>query len=78
MYTIWGARLSFDDDNRGTLSEGKIADFVVLNKNHLLVDQDKLKEIKVIDIYLKGRPYDSSIKKPFDLCVEAIKNRILR
>jgi predicted amidohydrolase YtcJ len=78
MYTNWGARLSFDDDKRGTLSEGKIADFAVLDKNPLSVDQDKLKEIKVIYLYLNGRPYNSSIKKPFDLCVEAIKNRLLR
>jgi predicted amidohydrolase YtcJ len=77
MYTNWGARLSFDDENRGTLSEGKCADFVVLDKNPLFLEPEKLKEINVTGIHLHGKPYIGSIKKPFDLCVKALKNVLL-
>ena len=77
MYTNWGARLSFDEEMRGTLSEGKCADFAVLDRNPLSLEPEKLQEIKVIGIYLNGRPYIRSVHKPFDLCVSALKNVLL-
>lgn len=47
MHTHWPARLSFDEATRGTLTVGKIADFVVLDRNPLKVTLDKLTENRV-------------------------------
>jgi hypothetical protein len=77
MYTHWAARLSFDEAQRGTLTPGKVADFVVLDKNPFAVKPEHLKDIKVMNLYLKGRPYESSIKSPSDLCRRALKNILL-
>ncbi len=57
MHTTWAARLSFDENERGTLAPGKQADFLVLDRNLLTIPQETLKEIKIEDIYLSGRRY---------------------
>jgi len=78
MYTNWGARLSFDEQTRGTLTEGKVADFAVLDKNPLTLAPENLKALKVSALYLKGKPYENAVKKPFDLCLKALKNKMSR
>jgi len=78
MHTNWAARLSFDEHKRGTLTEGKFADFAVLDRNPLTLRPQELKDMKVIDLYLNGSVYESAIKTPFDLCMNALKNKILR
>jgi hypothetical protein len=78
MYTNWGARLSFDEQTRGTLTEGKVADFAVLDKNPLTLAPENLKEVKVSALYLKGKPYENAVKKPFELCLKALKNKMSR
>ncbi|MFH1080600.1 MAG: amidohydrolase [Pseudomonadota bacterium] len=78
MYTHWAARLSFDENERGTLTPGKVADFVVLDKNPLAVKPEHLKDIKVMNLYLKGRPYEPPPRSPSDLCRRALKNILLK
>ena len=58
MHTSSCARLSFDEKTRGTLTNGKRADFVVLDKNPLQTSVDKLNTIKVEALYLKGEKYE--------------------
>jgi hypothetical protein len=57
MHTLWAARLSFDDDRKGSLTEGKNADFAILDRNLLHVMPEKLREVQVTGLYLKGKPY---------------------
>lgn len=57
MHTSWGAKLSFDDHERGTLSVGKIDDFVVLDQNPLDIPVEKLHDIKIAAVYLEGKAY---------------------
>ncbi|MBM4271572.1 MAG: amidohydrolase [Deltaproteobacteria bacterium] len=76
MYTSWASRLSFDDDNRGTLTPGKYADFTVLDGNPLSVAPEALKDVKVKCLYLGGMPYTMTIKKPLDLCTAILKKAI--
>jgi hypothetical protein len=78
MHTLWASRLSFDDTQRGSLTPGKIADFTMLDQNPLNVKQDHLKNIKVMGLYLKGRPYTSPLGSPADLCLQAVKNIVMR
>lgn len=74
MYTNWAARLSFDEEQRGTLTAGKLADLAVLDKNPLTLATDKIREINVTKLYIKGIPYSKNIKTPLDLCKNAIKH----
>lgn len=57
LHTASCAKLSFDEDKRGTLTNGKLADFVVLDKNPLQTPVDKLDTINVHALYLKGKKY---------------------
>jgi hypothetical protein len=53
--TIWGAEQFFEEDKKGTLSVGKLADMVVLDKNPLKVDPMTLKDIKVMETIKEGK-----------------------
>jgi predicted amidohydrolase YtcJ len=57
MHTSSCAKLSFDENKRGTLADGKLADFVVLDQNPLQIPVQKLNNVKVEALYLKGEKY---------------------
>lgn len=45
----------FDEDLKGTITVGKLADFVILNKNPLKVEPMDIKEIRVVETIKEGR-----------------------
>jgi predicted amidohydrolase YtcJ len=53
--TIWSAYQHFEDDNKGTLEEGKLADLVILDANPLKVNPDAIKDITVLETIKEGR-----------------------
>ena len=52
--TIWSAYQHFEEDKKGTLEEGKLADMVVLDKNPLKVAEEEIKEIIVLETIKDG------------------------
>lgn len=56
MCTFNGAAATFDDDKRGSLEVGKIADMTVLNANPYDADW---KNLKVEQLILQGNPYEN-------------------
>ncbi|MGL2993097.1 amidohydrolase [Flavobacterium sp. TSSA_36] len=52
--TIWGAEQFFEEDRKGSLKEGKLADLVILDQNPLKIDPLKLKDIKVLETIKEG------------------------
>jgi len=55
MYTEISAYSSFDEDVKGTIAVGKLADFALLNANPLRVPEDDIKDIKVEMTVVDGR-----------------------
>lgn len=53
--TIYGAYQYFEEDSKGTISEGKLADLVILDKNPLQVDPLKLADINVLETIKEGK-----------------------
>lgn len=47
IYTKGGAYASFEENEKGVIEEGKLADLVVLSDNPTKVDPDKIKDIEV-------------------------------
>jgi predicted amidohydrolase YtcJ len=52
--TVHGAYASFEEDIKGTLVAGKLADFVILEKDPHDIDPDTLKDIKIVRTVLGG------------------------
>jgi predicted amidohydrolase YtcJ len=53
--TLHGAYASFEEKSKGSISEGKLADFVILAEDPHTVEPDKIKDIKVVRTVLGGR-----------------------
>jgi predicted amidohydrolase YtcJ len=52
--TSWSAWQHFEEDTKGSLKAGKLADMVILDKNPLKVDPMTLKDIKVMETIKEG------------------------
>jgi predicted amidohydrolase YtcJ len=56
MYTLSAAWFSFDDDKRGSLEPGKLADLAVLSGDYLTVPLDKVGELHSVLTLVGGNP----------------------
>jgi hypothetical protein len=54
-YTIDAAYAAFEEENRGSLTPGKLADIVVLSQDILTVPPERLRETRVLYTILGGR-----------------------
>lgn len=54
-YTQAGAYASFEEDFKGSIEVGKVADFIVLDEDLLAVDPFKIKDVNVLKTYLDGK-----------------------
>ncbi len=53
--TLWAAHQHFEADRKGSLTEGKLADLVVLSDNPLTCDPMAIKDILVLETIKQGR-----------------------
>ena len=58
MATYYGARACFDERERGTLEMGKRCDIVILDANPYEVPTEELYNLRVLQLYLGGKPYE--------------------
>ena len=52
--TDWAAYQYYEEKEKGTIEVGKLADFVILDKNPLTIQSDKIKDINVLATYKEG------------------------
>ena len=57
MCTYNGAWTTFDEDTRGSLEVGKRADLVILSEDPYRMPAERLSELEIRKLYLKGQPY---------------------
>lgn len=61
--TDWAAYQYFEEDKKGTLSAGKLGDFVILSDNPVTVQPNRLKDIQILATYKEGQLiYQKSLK----------------
>lgn len=53
--TLWAAHAEFTDDYKGSIEIGKYADFVVLNKDIMEIEESKFNSVKVKHTYIDGK-----------------------
>jgi len=54
MYTINGAYLTFEEDIKGSLEPGKLADMIILDRDIMTCPEEEIKDIKVLQTFLGG------------------------
>jgi predicted amidohydrolase YtcJ len=54
-YTINGAFSAFEENIKGSLEPGKLADLVILDKNPLILNKNQIKEIQVMETIIRGK-----------------------
>ncbi|NWN92462.1 amidohydrolase [Marinobacter adhaerens] len=52
--TLWSAWQHFEEDQKGSIEVGKLADFVVLSDNPLLVDSNSLINLRILETIKEG------------------------
>ena len=52
--TIWAAYANFEENEKGSIEVGKMADFIVLDKNIMEIEADKIPTINVDETYVGG------------------------
>jgi hypothetical protein len=52
--TIWPAYQHFEEDDKGSIEVGKLADFVILSDNPTEVDVDNLDTLEVVETIKEG------------------------
>ncbi len=62
--TIWAAYANFEEKEKGSIEQGKLADFIVLDENIMEVAIEKIPEIKVLKTFVDGEQvYAISLQK---------------
>ena len=54
-FTMAGAFASFEEDIKGSIEEGKMADMVVLSENIFDISEEKIKDVKVDMTIFNGK-----------------------
>lgn len=82
--TIWPAYQHFEEHSKGSLEQGKLADFVVLSKDPTAVDPETLHQVEVTEtikygktIYRQGDAGDKSARAPLAAAGDVL-GRVLR
>ena len=52
--TIWAAYANFEEKEKGSIEAGKFADFIILDKDIMKVENSEIPEIKVLETYVNG------------------------
>jgi hypothetical protein len=56
IWTVGSAHASFEEDIKGSIEVGKLADFVILSGDPMQTPPDQIKDIQVERTYVGGRP----------------------
>jgi len=55
LYSINNAYLTFEEREKGSLEPGKLADFIVIDRDYLNVATDEIRNIQVLQTWIGGR-----------------------
>ncbi|HEY1870106.1 MAG TPA: amidohydrolase family protein, partial [Chitinophagaceae bacterium] len=52
--TIWAAKANFEENEKGSLEKGKVADFIILDNDLMKEAPEKLLQVKVLKTFVNG------------------------
>ncbi len=68
-YTINAAHASFDESNRGSLERGKLADFVIIDRDLTRVSPETIRDAKIVRTVVGGRTVYSAETPKYDVII---------
>jgi predicted amidohydrolase YtcJ len=54
LYTRNGAYIGFEEKQKGSLEPGKLADFIIIDRDVLTIPSDQLKDVQVLKTFVGG------------------------
>lgn len=55
MYTIWAAYLQFDEEKKGSIEPGKLADLVVIDRDYMTCPEDEIQAVEPVTTIIDGK-----------------------
>ncbi len=52
--TIWAAYSNFEEEEKGSIEAGKLADFIILDKDIMTIPEKEISGVKALKVYLDG------------------------
>ena len=53
--TIWGAYANFEDKEKGSIEAGKVADFIILDRDIIKVNEKRILKTRVVATLVDGQ-----------------------
>lgn len=76
MHTLNCAKLAFLEKEMGSLMVGKVADFIVLDRDITSIETSQILNVKILGVYFGGKKYDKKFKlNKISLLVGMIKGK---
>jgi predicted amidohydrolase YtcJ len=64
-YTMGSAYAEFQDQVKGSITPGKLADFVILNEDIFSIAPEKIRDVRVVQTFVGGKQtFDAATSKP--------------
>jgi predicted amidohydrolase YtcJ len=54
-YTIWAAYAAFEENLKGSIEAGKLADFIVIDRDYMTCGESEIKDIRVLQTVIGGK-----------------------
>ena len=54
-YTLWAAQAAFEEKIKGSIEEGKLADFVVIDRDYMTCGESEIKDIRALQTVIGGK-----------------------
>ena len=54
-YTIWSAYAAFEENLKGSIEAGKLADFIVIDRDYMTCSESEIKDIRVLETVIGGK-----------------------
>ena len=52
--TIWAAKAAFEENEKGSIEAGKLADFIVLEKDIMEIDEEEIINVEISAVFTNG------------------------
>ena len=54
-YTLWSAHAAFEENIKGSIQAGKLADFVVIDRDYMNCGESEIKDIRALQTVIGGQ-----------------------